>query len=117
MATLRITYHKTAERPDIRLWLSDDDGSLINFASGWTFVFKIGYLGETALVTKSSGITGAAGSGVPPPGVGTPNLTIGVTAGELDTIAASLYTGQVKATNSGLDRFYQFELQIRDVVL
>lgn len=110
-----VSYYKTAERPDLELWLTDQSGALINFAAGYTFVFKIGYLGETALVTKSSGITGAAGSGTEVSGV--PNLTISLSAGELDSVAASLYIGQVKATTGGLDRFYQFDLELRDVVL
>jgi len=113
--TFKLTYYKSAERPDIQLWLTDDDGNLIDFSVGYTFVFKIGYLGETALVTKTTGITGAAGSGNDKTGV--PNLTIVIASPELDTIPASLYTGQVKATTSSLDRFYQFGLEIRDVVL
>lgn len=109
-----VTYYKTGERPDLELWLTDQSGALINFST-YTFVFKIGYLGETALVTKSAGITGAAGSGTE--ASGTPNVTISLTSGELDSVAASLYTGQLKATTGGLDRFYQFDLEIRDVVL
>jgi hypothetical protein len=57
LSTLR--YHKTAERPSAELWLEDIDGTLIDFASGYTFSLKIGNKGSTALLTKTSGITGS----------------------------------------------------------
>jgi hypothetical protein len=109
-----VRYHSTAERPGLELWLFDDDGALINFASGYTFVFKVGTPGETALLTKSSGITGAAGAGTEPDG--TPNVTITWTAGEL-AIAAGSYQGQLTATTSSLDRVFTFPFTILPAVL
>lgn len=108
-----IKYYATAERPVLKLWLLDDDGTLVDFSSGYTFVAKIGVRGETALLTKSSGITGAAGAGAEP--TGTPNVTVTWSAGELN-LAAGEYTFQLTATTSSLDRVYSDRIQIIDVV-
>lgn len=110
-----LEYFRTAERPDLQMWLRPYvDGPLIDF-SGYTFVFKLGDPGQTAAFTKSIGITGAAGSGVEPTGV--PNVVITFTAGELDAPAAGGYTWQLKATSGGLDRFYQGDFTLGDVIL
>ena len=109
-----LVYYRTAERPDIKLWLEDDDGTLINFASGYTFAFKLGSPGSAATFTKSTGITGAAGAGTEP--TGTPNVTLTFTAAELDSLTAGLTTWQLRATNSSLDRVYQGTFQLRDVI-
>lgn len=109
-----IILYKTAELPDLQLWLTDDDGALIDFSTGYTFVFKIGSPGKAAQVTKSTGIVGAAGSGTELSG--TPNITIAFTAAELDTIARNKYTGQLRATTGGKDRLFQFAVEVRDVV-
>ncbi len=112
MATL--VYHRTAERPDIKMWLQDDDGDLIDFSSGYTFTFKLGSRGNTAEFTKTTGITGAAGSGTEPDG--TPNLTLTFTAAELDNEPAGRYTWQIRATNNSLDRVFQGPFELRDVI-
>jgi hypothetical protein len=109
-----VQYHSTADRPALELWLFDDDGTLLDFSSGYTFVFKIGTPGATALLTKSSGIAGAAGSGVEPSG--TPNVVITWSAAEL-AIAAGNYVGQLTATTSSLDRVFTFPFTITSVVL
>jgi hypothetical protein len=107
-------YYRTAERPDLKLWLLDDDGTLVNFASGYTFVFKLGNIPGTAAFTKTSGITGAAGSGTETSG--TPNATISFTAGELDGLAAGAYIWQLRATSGSLDRLYQDAFRLHDVL-
>lgn len=109
-----IVLHRTAERPDVKLWLQDDDGTLLNLGSGYTFTFKIGAPGSAASFSKSSGITGAAGAGVEP--TGTPNLTLTFTAAELDSLTRGVYTGQIVATTSSLDRVWQFRVTVRDVI-
>ena len=109
-----LIYYRTAERPDIELWLFDGDGALINYASGFTFEFKIGNPGETAVLTKTSGITGAAGSGSEPSG--TPNITVTFTADELDNVDVGTWTWQLKATSSGLNRFHQGPFLLKDVI-
>jgi hypothetical protein len=32
-----LRYHQGAERPALKLWLHDDDGTLIDFATGSTY--------------------------------------------------------------------------------
>lgn len=113
MANTRLSYHKNAERPAAKLWLFDDDGTLIDFSSGYTFSFKVGTNGSTAVLTKTSNITGAAGSGTEP--TGTPNVTVTWTAGELN-LTPKVYTWQLTATTSSLDRTFEGELEIRDVI-
>lgn len=107
----KFMYHRNAERPAAKMWLYDDDGALIDFSSGYTFSFKIGNPGSTALLTKTSNITGAVGSGAEP--TGTPNITITWTAGELD-ITPSVYSWQLKATTSSLDRVFEGVFHVLD---
>lgn len=108
-----VSYHKGAERPSLSLWLVDDDGSLIDFSTGYTFSFKIGIVGSAATVTKTSGITGAAGAGTAP--TGTPNVTVAWAADELN-IAARRYTWQLTATTSSLDRIFSGTFYIVGIV-
>jgi hypothetical protein len=116
MAAGTINYYRTAERPGIALWWVDDDGTLIDFSTGYTFDFKIGTtVGATAAFTKTAGITGAAGSGTSP--TGTPNVTIAFSAAELDAIAAGYYTWQLRATSGGVDRISQGSFVMHDVLL
>lgn len=109
-----ITYYRTADLPALKLWIFDDDGSLINFATGWTFVLKIGDPGSAALLTKGpSGIAGAAGSGVEPTGV--PNVVVTWSAGEIN-LTAGTYGLQLTATSGGLDRVFAAPFVILDVI-
>jgi hypothetical protein len=108
-----IRYRRTAERPDLALWLLDDDGTLIDFSTGYTFQLKIGDPGSTALLTKTLNITGATGAGVEP--TGTPNITIGWAAGELD-ITPGTYELQLTATTASADREFVMPIQIMDVI-
>lgn len=108
-----VTYHKTADLPALKLWVFDDDDTLINFASGWTFSFKIGNPGSAALLTKTSGIAGAAGAGVEPSG--TPNITVTWSAGELN-LTIGTYAGQLTCTSGTLDRVFTFPFIIADVI-
>lgn len=105
----RIAYHRSAERPSLRLWLQDDDGDLIDFSTGYTFTLKIGPTGGTALLTKTTGITGAAGSS------DIPNVTVDWTAGELDLTPKS-YTWELTARTGSLDRVFSGPIQIMHTV-
>jgi hypothetical protein len=100
-----LAYIKGAERPDTKLWIQDDDGTLIDFHTGYTFTFKIGRPGAVAILTKTSGITGAVGSGTETSG--TPNVTITYSAGELDFVSTGGLRWQLTATTGGLDRSFQ----------
>ena len=110
----RVTYHETADRPALELWWYDDDGTLIDFSSGYTWSLKIGVPGSAALLTKTSNITGAAGAGVEP--TGTPNVTVTWTAGEIATLSPGTYAAQLTATTSSLDRVCEFTVTILDTV-
>ena len=110
-----ITYYKNAENPSLRLWWFSDDDELVDFSTGvsaWSL--KIGQYGETALLSKTSGITGAAGAGVDP--TGTPNVTIVWSAGELN-VTAGHYVMQLTATTTTGDRVLTAPIRIYDTVL
>lgn len=109
-----LVLHRTAERPELRFWLLDDDGTLIDFSAGYSFSFKLGAVGATAMFTKTSGITGAAGAGSEP--AGDPNVTITFSADELDDLEVGPCDGQLTATSSSLGRVFQFNVQVRDVI-
>lgn len=112
---MTLRYYRTAERPDLRLWIRDDNGNLIDFSTGYTFTFKLGEPGVTAIFTKTTGITGAVGSGNPP--TGTPNVTVTFTAGELDAVAVGPKHWQLRATSANLDRLVQGPFYLHDVIL
>lgn len=87
-------------------WL-DAAGNVRNFASGWTFEFKLGNIGQAALLTKTTGITGASTG---------PNVTLTWAVDEL-VVPAGSYTGQLRARNASTkDLYTQFDMTIRPVV-
>jgi hypothetical protein len=109
-----LAYYRTAERPDIAMWILDDDGDLIDFSTGYTFAWKLGSPGAAASFTKTTLITGAAGAGVE--ATGTPNILIQFVAAELDDVDPGSYTWQLTATSSSLSRVYQGRITILDVI-
>lgn len=102
----RITRHRNAERPATTLEITDGPGALIDFSTGYTFSLKIGEVGATALLSKTTDITGAATS---------PNITITWAAGELD-LAPGTYPWQLTATTGSADRVYDGSITILDVI-
>jgi hypothetical protein len=108
-----IRYHVTADAPALRLWLLDDDGSLVNL-TGYTFTVKVGSPGSAGLLSKSAGIVGAAGAGTEP--TGTPNCVVTWSAGEIATLPAGRYAATITATSGGLDRVWQFDFEVLAVV-
>ena len=111
---MALVYYRTAERPDIQMWLLDDDGSLIDFSTGYTFTFKLGTAGTDAVYTKTTLITGSTGSGVE--GTGTPNITLQFLPGELDDVDPGSYTWQLIPRVGGLDRVFRGHITILDVI-
>lgn len=83
--------------PAMGLVWSNADGTLIDFSSGWTFSVKIAdaTTPTTTIVTKTTGITGAATS---------PNITINWTSSDFNTLTASTsgvrYVVNVSATRN-----------------
>lgn len=108
-----IQYYQGAELPALSLWLTDEDDDLIDFSSGYTFSFKVGSTGSTALLTKTTGITGAAGAGEEPDG--TPNVTVAWSAGEL-AIAPGTHEWTLTATSGGLDRIFGGQFRVVGVI-
>jgi hypothetical protein len=112
MSNLR--YHEGAALPALKLWVLDDDGTLIDFSTGWTFnYFKIGHKGAAAVLTKTTGLTGAAGAGVEP--TGTPNVTVAWASGDL-SITPAVYGWDMKCTKDGLPRFFSGSIEISETI-
>lgn len=91
-----------AELPDTAI-LWPENGVPIDFSSGWTFTLKVGNGGETALLTKTTGITGASTS---------PNITIAWATGELESVGSGAWECQLLAHNSvsNKDRMHKFTI-------
>lgn len=106
---MAIQYFKGAELPDAEITWLDSDGDIIDFSSGYTFQVKIGVTGSTALVTKTSGITGFAVA---------PNIVISWDVDELGTIAVGTYAMDIKAnlTATSKDRIQSTTISIVGVV-
>lgn len=99
-----VEYFIGDELESLRLWWTAN-GALVDFSVAHTYSSKLVLASDTgvtptALFTKTTGFTGAAGSGVKPTGV--PNLVIDwATTGELNAPTASgLYVFQVVATRT-----------------
>lgn len=97
-----VEYFIGDELESLQLWWTAN-GSLVDLSVAHTYSSKL-VLGSdtaaTALFTKTSGFTGATGSGVK--GNGVPNLTVAwANSGELNTpTAAGLYVFQIVATRT-----------------
>lgn len=110
-----LSWYSSAEEPALQIWWYDDDGDLIDFSSGVTgWSLKIGNPGSAAVLTKTTGITGAAGTGSP--GSGTPNVQVVWAAGQLN-ITPGVYSLQLTATTAQGDRVLSTPITIRPVVL
>lgn len=93
-----LKFFKGAEHPDIALTWRDNSGAIIDLAAGYTFELKIGHGGYTAVLTKTTGITGAQTA---------PNVTVVFAATELDAVPIGMYEAQLRAnqTSTNKDRF------------
>ncbi len=108
----QFTYHRSAERPNAKLWLFDDDGALIDF-TGYSFSFKIGTPGSDAVLTKTTNIAGATGAGSEPSG--TPNVVLVWEDGELN-ITPGVYAWQLTCTGSSVDRLFEGTFKVLDTI-
>jgi len=90
------TYDVGDEDPSIALTWKDRDDAVINLSAA-TFSVKLVNSAGAAIVTKTTGITGAATA---------PNIVISWAAGELN-IAAGLYELWVQATVSSRQRTFR----------
>lgn len=95
-----------SELPDDAFDWTDRQENLIDFSDGWTFSLEVGFPNQDAVLTKSTGITGAATS---------PNITISWEDGELAApLTAGAWPGWIIATSSGRERKRSFLLKLTD---
>ncbi len=111
-----LKYSRNQVRPETWLWIYDDDGALMNFGSG-TFRTRIGHRGSAALKEKTTGFTGAAGSGNEQTAGSVPNLKIAWITGDLD-ITGGEYELQIEWNiGSNTPRYWYRDLIIDDIIL
>jgi hypothetical protein len=102
--------------PSLGLFVRENGTLLTGVDAGHTFELKVADDQGTVVFTKTTGITGQTGSGVPPSG--TPNVVVqwasgtselaGLTGG--DTYQAQL---KITRTTDSRSRYYQFSLYCR----
>jgi hypothetical protein len=100
--TTTISYVEGAELAPARLRLIDVDDAPADLSAS-TITVKVGHLGTTAVLTKTSGFAAPT----PPFAAGAPNLTVNWSAGELDAVDPGVYWMQITARSAGLDRIWQ----------
>jgi len=95
-----------ADLPDLTIPWTDTNGAVIDFSTGYTFTLKIGKPPDPAVLTITSGISGAATL---------PNITVAwAVSGALDSLAPGRWTGHLIATRTsdGKKRPMQFDFEI-----
>ena len=102
--------------PSLGLFVRENGTLLTGLDTGHTFELKIAEADGTVVVTKTTGITGQAGTGTPPSG--TPNVVIAWSSGtsELASLTGGdTYQVQLKITRTAdtRSRYYQFSLYCR----
>jgi hypothetical protein len=102
---MAVRYVQGAELPTLGWWLYDGT-DLADVASGWTFQLKVFAIGaSTSDLTKTTSITGQAGTGTGRGADDTPNVVIAwATSGELNTLTAGQYRVQLAATRTSDSR-------------
>lgn len=107
---MSLRYYVGSDLPDTQITLRNGDGTYPDFSSGYTFSIKVAPAGSTtATFTKSTNVTGAAGSAT------VANLTISwATSGELNSLTAGYYILQVTVTRTSDSRQWieQFPVEI-----
>lgn len=102
-----LEYHYTAEEPSAKFWMRNNHEVLIDFSS-YTFTFYIGRTRSTALLEKSTGIVGAAGSGTGDDPDDVPNIEITWDIGELIDVTPGNYRWWLYCTSlTSRDRVYE----------
>lgn len=105
--------------PSLGLFVRENTALLTGLDSGHTFELKVATDDNTLLFTKTTGITGQAGAGMPP--TGTPNVIVqwANTTSELAAMTGGeTYKAQLKITRSSDARFrlYQFDIYCREAL-
>jgi hypothetical protein len=90
------TYVLGSEDPTYQVTWTDSNGAVIDFSAvGWSFELKLGFPGRDAVLTKTSGIVGAATA---------PNITVTWAATDLDDLDPGTYVLQLTPTLAGRSR-------------
>ena len=109
-----LRYIAGSDAPELRLTFQNGDGTYPDFTTGYSFELKIAAFGSTtALVNKTTGLTGAAGSAT------APNLIVTwATTNELNTLTPGFYVLQAtaKRTSDNAEWHEQWDLEIRPKV-
>ena len=105
--SFHLTYNQGVTTPSAKLWIYDDDGTLLDLSAASGFVVKIGARKQAAKLSKSAGIAGAVGAGTEP--TGTPNLVITWSGTELN-IAPGTWLIQVSMSSGA--RMWEGEIEI-----
>ncbi len=114
MKRTTFTYFVGSDLEDIELWVRAN-GDLIDFTTGYTFSVPVQDKTGTNVFTKTSNITGGAGSGLPGASGASPNVTIAWDVGaDLDTLDAGRYLAelQIIRTADSKVRKRQFVLEL-----
>jgi len=101
MSVVRRTYEVFVgeSAPPLKLFLRENGVLIPGLATGHTFVLKVATMEDVVLFTKSSSITGQAGSGFAP--LGTPNVIVQwAVADELDKLSEGTFRAQLAITDS-----------------
>lgn len=113
MATIPARTRFIGDETPIPIWW-EINGTLVDFTTGYTFEAKLYRANDstkTAVFTKTTGFTGAAGGGTQ--SSGTPNLTIAwATSGELNTgtLTGGRHVLQVTATKTADSSEYTYKM-------
>jgi hypothetical protein len=106
-----VTYTQGSDLPDLAINWLDRDKAIIDYSLGYGFQLKVGYAGQTALFTKTGGITGASVL---------PNVVVAWSvSSELNTLAPGEYDAQLKAirTVDNRERILSFTLRVLPAIL
>lgn len=105
--------------PSLGLFVRENGSLLTGLDSGHTFEMKIADSGGTLVFTKTTGITGQVGNGIPP--TGTPNVVVQWNANpsELASLnGGETYDAQLRITRiaDSRNRYYQFHIYCRSAL-
>lgn len=107
------SWNVDVELPSLHLWWRDELGDLIDMSTVTGWQLRVGLPDCEAVIEKTSGISGAVGSGVSPTGV--PNVVLTWATGELN-VSPGLYLAQLKASWGTTDRMIEFNMRIEPAI-
>lgn len=101
--TATISTDSDIELPSVAFNWYDGDEALIDFSAGWTFTFTV-YRDTSVVLTKTSGITGAATA---------PNVVVDWSVGELANLSGHYLCRLVaRRTSDSKDRKYPDQIAL-----